>query len=382
MELSINLIKDSYFEKETYNDGLYIELFEFFNTIFFNLSDLLAGFLVLYTYISSKSVKRDDIENYRKYKSENSIEIELIYTDLSIRKNKFCLILIISILQILATSTNLFFYLIINKKKIRNGEIAWLISIDILSRIIFSRYFLKTKLYNHHQFALILIITGHLLMIFSAFMLLDEEEKQSWTYFIFIGARLIILALEDILNKILLTNKFLLAHVLLFWRGISNFFLLIALTPILYFTNKDKLNFKNLKHSNSKVIWDIIATIFFLIFSFFRSFLIMKVIYVFTPIHVSFLNVIFSLYQLIACRVENRDKIIYLILDILSLIFISFSTLIFIEIIIINVFGLNENTKDGLRIKEKQEFNNDNQLVNIENCEIEDDNEEDDNEKN
>ena len=108
----------------------------------------------------------------------------------------------------------------------------------------------------------------------------------------------------------------------------------------------------------------------------------MKVIYVFTPLHVSFLNVIFSLYQLIVCRVESRDKIIFLVLDILSLIFISFSTLIFIEIIIINVFGLNENTKDGLKKKEEQEFNNDNQLVNIENCEIEDDNEEDDNEKN
>ena len=53
LELSINFIKDNYFEKETYNEGTYKELFELFNTIFFNLSDLLAGFLVLYTYISS-----------------------------------------------------------------------------------------------------------------------------------------------------------------------------------------------------------------------------------------------------------------------------------------------------------------------------------------
>ena len=215
-------------------------------------------------------------------------------------------------------------------------------------------------------------------MIFSAFMILKEEEKKSWTYFIFIGARLIILAFEDILNKILLTNKFLLAHVLLFWRGIYNFILLIVLTPILYFTNKDKLNFENLKHSKSQIIWNIIAIIFFLIFSFFRSFLIMKVIYVFSPLHVSFLNVIFSLYQLIACRVKNKDKIIFLALDILSLIFISFSTLIFIEIIILNIFGLNENTKNGLKKKEKQEFNNNSQLVNIENDGIEDDYEDED----
>ena len=363
-ELSINFIKDNYFEKETYNDGLYKELFELFNTIFFNLSDLLAGFFVLYTYISSKSEKRDENENNKLVRSTISLEIDLIYTDLSLRKNKYCLILITSILQILGSSTNLLFYLIINKKIIRNGEVTWLISIDIFSRIILSRYFLKIKLYNHHQFALLLIITGNLLMIFSAFMLINEEEKKSWIYFIFIGTRLIILSLEDIINKILLTNKFLLAHVLLFWRGIFNFALLIVLTPILYLTNKDKLNFENLKNSNSDILSDIFARLFFISISFFRSFLIMKVIYVFTPLHVSFLNVVFSFYKLIVCRVKNKDKIIFFALDIISLIFISFSTLIFIEIIIINVFGLNENTKDGLKKKEEEEISQIEEIIN------------------
>ena len=273
---------------------------------------------------------------------------------MSKKKNKYGLILITSILQILATSANLLFYLIVNKKIIRNGEITWLISIDTLSRIIFSRIFLDTKLYNHHQFALILIIFAHLLMIFSAFMILSDEEKKSWTYFIFLGFKFIFLSLEDTLNKILLTNKFLLAHILLFWRGIFNLFLLFVLTPIFYYTNKDKLNIDYLKNSDSSIYWDIAARLFFVTCSFFRSFLIMKVIYDFTPLHVSFLNVVFSFYELIYCRVKNKDKIIFLALDILSLIFIIFSTLIFIEIIIINVFGLNENTKDGLKKKEEE----------------------------
>jgi hypothetical protein len=279
-------------------------------------------------------------------------------------------------LQILATSTNLLFYLVVNKKIIRNGEITWLISIDTLSRIIFSRIFLDTKLYNHHQFALILIIFAHLLMIFSAFMILNDEEKKSWTYFIFLGFKFTFLSLEDTLNKILLTNKFLLAHILLFWRGIFNLFLLFVLTPIFYYTNKDKLNIDYLKNSDSNLYWDIAARLFFVTCSFFRSFLIMKVIYDFTPLHVSFLNVVFALYELIYCRVKNKDKIIFLALDILSLIFIIFSTLIFIEIIIINVFGLNENTKDGLKKKEEEEFNNNVQLINnyIENDDIVNDN--------
>ena len=372
MELSINILKNNYFEKKTYSKG-YNELFELFNTIFFNLSDLIAGFFVLYTKISSKSVKSD---NNKKLKNKSKNNIKLIYTDLSKKKNKYGLILITSILQILATSANLLFYLIVNKKIIRNGEITWLISIDTLSRIIFSRIFLDTKLYNHHQFALILIIFAHLLMIFSAFMILNDEEKKSWTYFIFLGFKFTFLSLEDTLNKILLTNKFLLAHILLFWRGIFNLFLLFVLTPIFYYTNKDKLNIDYLKNSDSNLYWDIAARLFFVTCSFFRSFLIMKVIYDFTPLHVSFLNVVFALYELIYCRVKNKDKIIFLALDILSLIFIIFSTLIFIEIIIINVFGLNENTKDGLKKKEEEEFNNNVQLINsyIENDDIENDN--------
>ena len=372
LELSINILKNNYFEKKTYSKG-YNELFELFNTIFFNLSDLIAGFFVLYTKISSKSVKSD---NNKKLKNKSKNHIKLIYTDLSKKKNKYGLILITSILQILATSANLLFYLIVNKKIIRNGEITWLISIDTLSRIIFSRIFLDTKLYNHHQFALILIIFAHLLMIFSAFMILNDEEKKSWTYFIFLGFKFIFLSLEDTLNKILLTNKFLLAHILLFWRGIFNLFLLFVLTPIFYYTNKDKLNIDYLKNSDSSIYWDIAARLFFVTCSFFRSFLIMKVIYDFTPLHVSFLNVVFSFYELIYCRVKNKDKIIFLAIDILSLIFISFSTLIFIEIIIINVFGLNENTKDGLKKKEEEEFNNNAQLINNdkENDDIEDDN--------
>ena len=372
LELSINILKNNYFEKKTYSKG-YNELFELFNTIFFNLSDLIAGFFVLYTKISSKSVKSD---NNKKLKNKSKNNIKLIYTDLSKKKNKYGLILITSILQILATSANLLFYLIVNKKIIRNGEITWLISIDTLSRIIFSRIFLDTKLYNHHQFALILIIFAHLLMIFSAFMILNDEEKKSWTYFIFLGFKFTFLSLEDTLNKILLTNKFLLAHILLFWRGIFNLFLLFVLTPIFYYTNKDKLNIDYLKNSDSNLYWDIAARLFFVTCSFFRSFLIMKVIYDFTPLHVSFLNVVFALYELIYCRVKNKDKIIFLALDILSLIFIIFSTLIFIEIIIINVFGLNENTKDGLKKKEEEEFNNNVQLINsyIENDDIENDN--------
>ena len=96
-----------------------------------NIGDLLSGFLVLYTHKTSQSVKPKEIEDNSRKKSH----IQLIYNDLSIKKNKYYLLLVISILELLARSTDFFYFLILGSNKIRDGEIAWLISIDILSRI-------------------------------------------------------------------------------------------------------------------------------------------------------------------------------------------------------------------------------------------------------
>ena len=67
-----------------------------------------------------------------------------------------------------------------------------------------------------------------------------------------------------------------------------------------------------------------------IIFAFFQSFSF-KIIDIFTPVHVGFLNVISSLFQTIQFSIVTTEleHLILLILDILCLIIIGFGTLVF-----------------------------------------------------
>ena len=140
----------------------------------------------------------------------------------------------------------------------------------------------------------------------------------------------------------------------MFWRGLICLGLLLILIPILILTDKVKLiNYFNfLKKDYLKILLKILL----IIYSFFKSFITMKVIYIFTPQHVAFLNVVFSLFLYIEYMIFPNDSLDLIpdIFDIIFLLLIIIGILIYTEIIIINKFGLNEETKKELLIKEKK----------------------------
>ena len=349
-DLSSSFIK-AYFEyiySEINNFSVMIELI---NLVCLNIGDLLAGFFVLYTYINSKSNK----ENNEARRASNN-QVKLIYNDLSIKKNKYLLIFLISILELIGRSTDLFYYIYIDSTRIRDGEISWLISIDILSRIIFSKIILKSRLYNHHILSIIMTVIGLCSMSISAFIAINSNELSRWPYFAFTFVKFITIPLEDVINKILLTNKFLLPQSLMFMRGLYNLVMLLFIITTLYFINELKLDFYFNENEIGYII-QISLVIFFIAFTLLKSFFIMKVIYIFTPQHVAFLNVVFYMLRLLRCRITTGDKSLIIISDSIFLAIIIFSTLLFNEMIVINICGLNDNTKDGFLIKEKEEFN-------------------------
>ena len=349
-DLSSSFIK-AYFEyiySEINNFSVMIELI---NLVCLNIGDLLAGFFVLYTYINSKSNK----ENNEARRASNN-QVKLIYNDLSIKKNKYLLIFLISILELIGRSTDLFYYIYIDSTRIRDGEISWLISIDILSRIIFSKIILKSRLYNHHILSIIMTVIGLCSMSISAFIAINSNELSRWPYFAFTFVKFITVPLEDVINKILLTNKFLLPQSLMFMRGLYNLVMLLFIIPTLYFINELKLDFYFNENEIGYII-QISLVIFFIAFTLLKSFFIMKVIYIFTPQHVAFLNVVFYMLRLLRCRITTGDKSLIIILDSIFLAIIIFSTLLFNEMIVVKACGLHDNTKDGFLIKEKEEFN-------------------------
>ena len=193
-------------------------------------------------------------------------------------------------------------------------------------------------------------------MSVNAFFAIKGREITNWPYFLFIATKFIIFALEDVINKILLIYKFLLPQTLMFWRGIFNFFMLLILVLVFFITKSSKYQF-NFDTKGYNLIIQISLAIIIIPILFLKSFLVMKIIYVFTPQHVAFLNVVFFMLRLLKCRIFSKDKIVFIITDVFILIMIIFSTLLFNEMIIINACGLEENTKPGFLIKEKKELN-------------------------
>ena len=349
LDLLNKLIKDHF--DTIYSPEENIKIIELFNLICYNIADLLSGFLVLYTYISSRSDKKETIV---KKKSKNVIQYDLIYNDLSIRENKYSFILLISFLEFIGRFSDFFFYLILNINRIRDGEITWLISIDILSRIVFSNLILKSKIYNHHILSIILTILGLCSMSAGAFIIIKDTELSNWPYFISLAIKFVILSLEDVINKLLLTDKFLLPQSLMFLRGLFNSIMFVLFILFIYLMKFMDFSF-NINDSKSNIYIQISLIIVYTFFAFLRSFSVIKVIDIFSPQHVSFINVIFYLFRLLNCRINSKDNIALIINDSLCLFIIAFSTLVFNEILIIKACGLDENTKNGFLEKEKKE---------------------------
>jgi hypothetical protein len=349
LDLLNKLIKDHF--DTIYSPEENIKIIELFNLICYNVADLLSGFLVLYTYISSRSDKKETIV---KKKSKNVIQYDLIYNDLSIRENKYSFILLISFLEFIGRFSDFFFYLILNINRIRDGEITWLISIDILSRIVFSNLILKSKIYNHHILSIILTILGLCSMSAGAFIIIKDTELSNWPYFISLAIKFVILSLEDVINKLLLTDKFLLPQSLMFLRGLFNSIMFALFILFIYLMKFMDFSF-NINDSKSNIYIQISLIIVYTFFAFLRSFSVIKVIDIFSPQHVSFINVIFYLFRLLNCRINSKDNIALIINDSLCLFIIAFSTLVFNEILIIKACGLDENTKNGFLEKEKKE---------------------------
>jgi len=105
----LNTIEMNYFIIYTEYSGNYQIEFTLLYVVCLNLGELLSGFLVLYTKLKMNYLK--EIET----KKESKNEIELIYNDLSIKKNKYILIFLVSILDFFGRGYTVIFLLFFDK---------------------------------------------------------------------------------------------------------------------------------------------------------------------------------------------------------------------------------------------------------------------------
>jgi hypothetical protein len=162
----------------------------------------------------------------------------------------------------------------------------------------------------------------------------------------------------------------------MFWRGLFNCIFLALLGLCIIVPGVIKYDFNAPNEMNSNIAIFLLHKIIFIIFSFCRAFIYLKVVDVFSPQHVAFCNAAFYLYLLILCRCQNDKNVLIIIIDIFSLIVIIFANLVFNELLIINVFEFNQNTKKGFIKKEMLELQHINSLNFHEDEEDSEDNEE------
>ena len=345
-----------------YNKENFIIENELLSLICLNLADLLAGFLVLYTKVKMKSLTFNK-KNEKKIKI-NKIKPSLIYNELTKIKHKVYLIILISVLDYLARSLK-FFASLTKKPRLKSRQIDWMISFDIITRIFLCIIILKIKVQKHHKLAIILCLIGFILLSISDIISIKMRNmnfNDIIIYIIIIFPKSILFPLEDVVNKILLTNDYLLPHSLIFRRGVYQFGLFFIIIPFLY--SKSLITFEYF--NELKKINIIIYSIIFIFISFLRNICLMNVIYIFNIHYVSFLLAIIIFDNTIRQFFEEDSiydftqikGIIYFIVDIIALLIISLGTLIFNEMIVINAYGLNEKTKMGLLIEEQLENSN------------------------
>ena len=134
-----------------------------------------------------------------------------------------------------------------------------------------------------------------------------------------------------------------------FDRGVFEMVIILIMTPILYYSFNLELEFNS---ENVHIIVLILIT--FTIFGFVKAYILLKIIYHYSSQSVSFLIISQSFGRAISRIIKiSRNKkykngYIPCIFEFIAVLFILFSSLVYDEIIIINLMGLNENVKKGI----------------------------------
>ena len=357
---------------------------EYIYVILCILSDLLSGFLVLYSKCVSKTkkIKKEEIRT----------QSELIYKKSEKLNKKFYIkLIIVVVLDYISRSSSWIAYAITKEdsKKISHSLHKNIkIGVDIIMRYIFSVFILKVVVFKHRIFSMITIGIGFAILITNDILLMACDDSSNYNIaktFLYTSITLIggfTYPLEDTFEKQIFSKEYLYPANLQFYRGIAETILISIITPILYFSFQVKVEF------NSSNLEAVIPTIIICtLAAFVKAYITLKIIYHYSSQSVSFLRIsqsfggsITRIIVFFQNGIGDEWKIIFILLEIISIIIILFSSLIYDEIIIINKWELNKNVKIGIINRGEIEMENmstfrdskldDNQLVEYDNNEI------------
>lgn len=364
---------DQYIDYDTNLDDIRIReevvqkrYFDILQNVF---SDLFQGILFLL-----ETIRKKKEASKLKNKKINSAEEELANKDKTTSKCGIIIILMkISFVDLFCQLIFLIFVLIFQMDNVidrRYGD--FVLIIDITSRFLFCRYILNTYFYKHHIASMIVNTIVFFIIFFIDikniifyYININYDERIRPYHIIIFGIVLVIVTIaysyEDVLNKIALTKGNITPYSLLFYKGLLQVPLVTIITfLILLYRDKDKddsvfeIFFKTLEPKFRKLV--IIKRSIFFVFNILRSICLVQVIDNFSSQYLSILRVLefllFFIYFLIYDIIkENKLFELYeKIILIISFIILVLTSLVYNEIVVLNIFGLQDYTQHGLDV--------------------------------
>ena len=343
---------------------------EYYFLMLLNISDLLAGFLVLYTNCSFRRRKKKLNENQNQ---NNNGEIEIFEGRRNTyHRTKYYIprIILICCLDYLNRSAY-FIFNELNKEEqsdmvYSKAEKDIIIHLDIIARYCFSKFILKTKMFKHQKVAIYIIISILFVILIADVILIiyfspSGINALSYVYILIFVTRGILFPFEDTIIKIIFTDDYIIPEALQFRRGLGELVIIAIITPIIYSLSNIGEIFKA---SLFKIIF---ISSFYCIISFVKAYLLLYIIYYLSSQSVSFLIISESITNSV-CQIINyfiSDNIektfnfhtFSVFVEIFFIIITLFATLIYDEIIIINKWGIDKNIKDNIISRGNLEVN-------------------------
>ena len=231
----------------------------------------------------------------------------------------------------------------------------FLILIDITMRFIFYRIIFKSPCKRHHILSLATIIT-----IFSILIILDVlyvlfnkkyDFRYCLQYILILSIGSIIFPICDTICKKFMNEKFVLPWSFIFSRGIYEVAYLLILTLILMY--KSILHF-TLDMFTKTNFW-VVSTIY-IVTGFIKAGLLINLVYQYSSTFVSFLIMsepisgsIYEVINFIIKRENNFLAIFKTVIEIIFFVLIVLTTLIYEEIIVIRICGLERDVAEEIR---------------------------------
>ena len=344
------------YDKEDFVQKKYFDILQ--NVI----SDLLQGILYLLSKLKEKRESK---------KLKNSLKNESLDKD-NIRTNNEGFIKIIVKISAIDFFCQLFFLIFTISFSIDNAikkeNQNFLLIIDITSRFLFCRYILKTFFYRHHIASMIINLFVFIILgILDIISIINKEPNIGATSKIVFGIFLIIQTIaysyEDVLNKIALEKDYFTPYSLLFYKGLFQIPLVIILSLFILIYNNDKG--ENVWKSFSELDSDglnffLVKRSIFIVFNILRSISLVQVIDKFSSQYLSILKVLESLfiyiYFVIDIQGNHYFKWYENIIMSISFLILVLTSLIYNEVLVLNIFGLQDYTQHGLDIQAEKDL--------------------------